>query len=170
MVERSLGRWLRHLGSGPLALRRRFPPHALEAIAAAVRACESRHGGEIRFAIEPALEPRALWAGLTPRERARQVFSQLGVWDTEHNNGVLIYVLLADHDVEIVADRGVAGARVPPQAWEHCCRVMERHFRAGHFREGAVAGVDAVAAVLAEHAPPGVADVGNELPDRPALL
>lgn len=170
MVERSLRRWLRHLGTGALALRRRFPPHALDAIAAAIKACESQHAGEIRFAIECALEPRELWAGISPRERAAEVFARLGVGKTAQRNGVLIYLLLADRDVEILADEGVAGDRVPAHAWEHCCQVMETQFRAGRFREGAVAGIQAVAAVLAEHAPPGAADAGNELPDRPAIL
>lgn len=170
MVNASWPRWLRHLLSGPWVLRRSFPPQALAAIEQAVRACEARHAGEIRFAVETALDPVELWRGVQPRQRAEEAFARLRVWDTEHNNGVLIYLLLADHDVEIVADRGVAGARVPPAEWEQCCQVMEQHFRVGRFREGAVAGIEAVADVLARHGPPGPADVGNELPDRPALL
>lgn len=164
-----LKRILRHLLSGPWTLRRHLPPAALRAIEDAVRAAEGRHPGEIRFAVEAALPLEDVIAGVTPRERAIEVFSQLRVWDTEHNNGVLIYLLLADRDVEIVADRGVAGGRVPQAEWEACCQAMEAQFRAGRFCEGVIAGIEAVAAVLARH-PPGRPDAGNELPDRPAVL
>jgi len=170
MVGAGWPRWLRHVLAGPQTLRRTFPPAVLDAVTAAVRACESRHAGEIRVAVETALPLRELWRGTSPRERARRLFCDLGVWDTEHNNGVLIYLLLADRDVEIVSDRAVADGRVDQVEWENCCRVMEQHFRAGRYREGAVAGVEAVAAVLAAHPPQGPADAGNELPDRPALL
>jgi uncharacterized membrane protein len=159
----------RHLASGPWSVRRHFPGEALAAIEQAVKDCEGRHAGEIRFAVEAALPPGDVLAGATPRERAIAVFSELRVWDTEHNNGVLIYLLLADHDVEIVADRGVAGGRVPTAEWEACCQVMEAQFRAGRFREGAIAGIRAVAEVLAQH-PPARPDHGNELPDAPVLL
>lgn len=165
----TLIRGLRHLFTGSLALRRSFDAATLAAIEQAVKACEARHPGEIRFAIEAALSPAALWRGTTPRERALQVFSELRVWDTEHNNGVLIYVLLADHDVEIIADRGVGEPRVPAARWEECCRVMEAHFRAGRFREGAIAGIEAVAEVLAGY-PPNRPDAGNELPDAAVVL
>lgn len=167
-----MNRWQRlwrHLNTGTRALRRHFPLHAMAAIEEAIRACESRHPGEIRFAVEDALPFAAVWAGVMPRERAIAKFAELGVWDTAQNNGVLVYVLLADHDVEIVADRGVGQGRVPQAEWEACCRIMEEHFRAGRFRDGAIAGVEAVAEVLARH-PPGEPDAGNELPDRPALL
>lgn len=166
---RRLGRIWRHFNTGARAARRCFPPEVLAAIEQTVRNCEGRHAGEIRFAVEDSLPFAALWAGLTPRARAIDQFAELGVWDTAHNNGVLIYVLLADRDVEIVADRGVAGGRVPAAEWERCCRVMEAHFREARFREGAVAGIEAVAAVLARH-PPAGPDAGNELPDAPAVL
>jgi len=159
----------RHLVHGPRALRRDFPPAALKRIEQAVSDCEGRHPGEIRFALESALPMEAVWAGVTPRHRAIEVFSALRVWDTEHNNGVLIYLLLADRDVEIVADRGVASGRVRPEEWSDVCRLMERHFRDGAFADGAVAGIEAVADVLARY-PPGDASVGNELPNAPVIL
>ncbi len=167
----SLGRYWRHLTTGGLARRRAFGGHVMHAIEEAIRNCESRHPGEIRFAVDASLSLSELMAGLTPRQTAIEAFSKLRVWDTAHNNGVLIYVLLADRDVEIVADRGVGNSRVPLAEWEACCRPMEDHFRRGNFRDGAVAGIEAVAKVLARYPPVSeVADVGDELPNAPALL
>lgn len=162
-------RALRHLCTGTLAQRRYFDVQTLQAIEQAVQACEARHAGEIRVVVEAGLSVAALWRGQTPRDRAIDVFSQLRVWDTEHNNGVLVYILLADRDVEIVADRGVGQPRIADEEWRVCCDVMEAHFRAGRFREGAIAGVEAVADVLARH-PPERRGAGNELSDRPLLI
>ena len=117
--------------------------------------------------IETALDIPELWAGVTPRERALQVFSHLRVWDTELRNGVLIYVLAADRDVEIVADRGAI--RISPVEWEAACRLMEGHFRAGRFKEGAVAGVEAVGELLEREFPARGRD-RDELPNQPSLL
>jgi hypothetical protein len=102
-----LKRMLRHVFHGPWSLKRRFPARVLAAIETAVVSSETRHGGEIRFVIESALPLAAVVAGQSPRERAVTLFSQLGVWDTDENNGVLLYILLADRDVEVVADRGL---------------------------------------------------------------
>jgi uncharacterized membrane protein len=110
----------------------------------------------------------ALLADRTPRERAVEVFSQYRVWDTANNNGVLIYLLMAEHDVEIIADRGIA-AKVSDAEWQAVCQEMETHFRAGRFREGAIAGVEGVAALLARHFPHEGGD-RNEQPNRPILL
>lgn len=165
----SLQRLGRHLVTGHLQARRDFPQATLARVEAAIKSCESRHAGEIRFVIEAALHPAQVWRGLSARQRAVDVFSLLRVWDTEHNNGVLIYVLLADRAVEIVADRGAAGDRVPPAEWQAVCRLMESHFREGRFERGAVDGVEGVAAVLARH-PPGPRGAGNELPDAPVML
>ena len=97
-----------------------------------------------------------------------QLFGLLGVWDTVHNNGVLIYVDMADRAVEIVADRGVA-ARVSQAEWETVCRQMQHHYREGRFLEGSVGGVLGVGALLGRHFP-GEAPGGNELPNQPVLL
>lgn len=164
----TLTRWLKHLAATPFATRRIFPGHVLQAIEKAITTVEARHAGEIRFAIETSLDFAALRAGCTPRERAVEVFGQLRVWDTEQNNGVLIYLLMAEHDVEIIADRGIA-ARVTPAEWEAVCRLMESHFREGRFREGALAGVEGVANLLAQHFPDAGGD-RNEQPNRPVLL
>jgi uncharacterized membrane protein len=161
-------RVLRHLFATRLGTSRRFPRASLAAIEAAVAEAERRTSAQIRFAIETALDLPELWAGKQPRERALEVFAELRVWDTELRNGVLIYVLVADHDVEIVADRAAA-ARISPDEWEAACRQIEEHFRSGRFEAGAVAGVASVGALLARHFPPG-ARGRDEQPDQPALL
>lgn len=163
-----LRRLARHLLGAPWRLRRCFAPDVLADIGASVQQAERTHGGEIRFAVEDALEPWALLRGQTPRDRAIELFSQLGVWDTQDNNGVLIYVLLADHAVEIVADRGIL-AHTSTAVWRAICLPMEAAFRCGQFRQGAQAGVDAVAHLLRRHYPSEGGDA-NELPDQPALL
>lgn len=163
----SAARYWNNLWSVPILTRRRFPAATLRAIEEAITRTEARHGGEIRFVIETALELSALWQGLTPRQRALQVFGELGVWDTADNNGVLIYVLMAEHDVEIIADRGLA-AKVPQSAWDHICHEMETAFSKGQFEQGAIAGVEGVATLLTEHFPESTSD-RNEQPDRPIL-
>ena len=157
-------RLARHLFVLPGALGRAFPPAAMSAIEHATAASETRHGGEVRFAVEPALEPAALLAGQSARERALEVFSLLRLWDTEQRNGVLIYLLLADRDIEIVADRGLNAVKA--QEWEAICRRMEEALRGGEFEQGVLDGLQAVSSVLARHFPPRAGE-RNELPDRP---
>lgn len=163
-------RFFRHAFAGRVALRRAFPQQTLDAIEQAIDESERAHTGEIRFAIEAALEPGQVWAGMRPRDRAVEVFTALGVWDTEANNGVLVYVLLADRDVEIVADRGF-NRLVAAGQWQAVCEDMERHFQAGNFRDGALVGIREVGRIIASHYPqrPGQRDE-DELPNRPALL
>ncbi len=164
-----LARLIRHLATTRFTTRRRFPPPVLSAIEEAIRECESRHAGEIRFVVETAFDLPELWHDLAPRRRALQVFAQLGVWDTADNNGVLIYLLMADRVVEIVADRGIA-ARVSAAEWGSVCRQMEHHYREGRFREGSVVGVQGVGALLGRHFPGKPPGGRNELPDQPVLL
>jgi uncharacterized membrane protein len=162
-------RWLRHLLSNHWTLKRRFPSATLAAIEAAVAASEARHRGELRFAVESALDVGALWRGETPRERALEAFAELRVWDTREQNGVLIYMLLADRDVEIVADRGFDG-RVAPAEWERVCNAIEAAFRAERWHDGALLAVDGVTALAAREFPrTGAADV-DEQPNRPVIL
>jgi uncharacterized membrane protein len=161
-------RFLRHLCAARWITRRRFTDEVDAAIEAAIRAAEARTSAEIRFVIETALDPMAAGRGYAPRERALEVFSQFRVWDTELRNGVLIYVFVADRDVEIVADRGAA-AVIPPAGWEAAAKRMEAEFRAGRFREGALAGVEAVGALLEGHFPARAVN-RDELPNQPALL
>lgn len=161
-------RLMRHLTTTRWSTRRHFPPQVRDAIEQAIGDCEAHHGGEIRFVVETAFDLPELWHGLPARQRALQLFGQLGVWDTAHNNGVLIYVLMADHVVEIIADRGIA-SRIAPQEWEAVCRQMERYYRESRFREGSVAGIEGVGALLGRHFP-GKKHSDNELPNQPVLL
>lgn len=163
-----LKRIMKHLSSGRGAVRRAFPQRALDAIERAIRETEARHDGQIRFAVEAALDLSPLLAGQTARERAIDVFSELRVWDTENNNGVLIYLLLADRDVEIVADRG-AHAMVGQEVWEMVCRDMETAFRDGKYEVGVLAGIRSVGRLLTQHYP-RAGEKLNELPDRPVLI
>lgn len=163
-----LTRLIRHLLTPAWLVRRKLSAPALERIEKAIGESEARHAGQIRFAVEHALEPGAIWRGESAGERALQMFSLLRAWDTEHNNGVLIYLLLADRDVEIIADRGIH-ARVGVQGWEGICHEMETAFRAGRFEEGVIAGIGRVSRHLEEHFPSG-AGSANELPDRPVIL
>ena len=167
-----IGRLIRHAAATHWRTRLTFPSATLDAVEQAIARAEQYHAGEIRFAIETALTPLHILNGVAPRARALEVFAHLGVWDTEHNNGVLIYVQLADRVVEIVADRGLTG-RVSPKEWEAVCRLMEEHFRAGRFKEGSIAGVDAIGNLLTRHFPPSSTQplqAHNQLPDRPTLL
>jgi uncharacterized membrane protein len=164
----SLSRLLHHLVSPHWRARRSFPPDALARIEQAVAKSEMRHGGQLRFAVEHALDTASLLRGVSARERAVDVFSALKVWDTEHNNGVLIYLLLADRDVEIIADRGIH-RRVGAHSWEAICREMEGAFRAGNFEQGVLGGIARVTELLEAHFPQG-RDGANELPDRPVVL
>lgn len=160
----------RHLLETRWAMRRRFDAAVLERIAAAVRASEREHRGEIRVVIETDLDAWSILDGRTPRERALEVFALQGVWDTAENNGVLLYVLFADRDVEIVADRGYA-ERVTAAEWEAVCRAMEAEFRAGRWEQGTIAGVEAAGRIVRAHFPlTGGREDRNELPDRPTLL
>lgn len=162
-------RWFRHFATGQLALRFCFPKTVLDAIEHAIQRSETQHHGEICFAVEIALNTVPLLKNQTARERAVEVFSQLRVWDTEHNNGVLIYVLLADRDVEIVADRGIS-AKVPTQQWESICCAMESAFRQRQFETGVITGIDAISQLLALHFPANGQAIRNELPDKPVVL
>jgi uncharacterized membrane protein len=166
-----IGRLIRHAAATHWRTRMLFPTSTLDAIEQAIKRAELTHLGEIRFAIETALTPKHILNDVTPRAHAMEVFAHLRVWDTEANNGVLIYVQLADRDVEIVADRGFQG-KVSAAEWEAVCRLMEEHFRAGRFQVGAIAGVDAIGNLLARHFPQGASRGPhlNQLPDRPTLL
>ena len=164
----NLRRIARHLLVLPGAVSRAFPASVMQAIEQAIGQSESEHSGELRFAVEPALDTSALLAGESARERAIEVFSLLRLWDTDARNGVLIYLLLADRDIEIVADRGVA-AKVNASEWEAICRDMEASLRNGDHGTAVVRGIEAVSRLVARHFPRRAGD-RNELPDRPVAL
>jgi uncharacterized membrane protein len=140
----------------------------MHAIEQAIQQSEMRHRGQIRFAVESVLDWRRLVCDESASERALEVFSRLRVWDTAENNGVLIYLLLADRDVEIVADRGVH-ARVGGEGWNSICRRMEQHFAAGRFEEGVKHGIQSITELLVKEYPAAGSAV-NELPDQPVVL
>jgi len=164
----TLSRYWRHFVTDRGDVRRAFPLDQLDRIGRAVADGEKRHSGQVCFAIEASLPMQRLWHKLRPRERALEVFGLLRVWDTEANDGVLLYVLLADHAVEIVADRGI-DARVGDAAWQSICRRIETAFREGRFTDGVEQGIVEISALLAQHSPragPG----RNEIPDAPVVL
>lgn len=163
-----LKRIVKHLLVTDGQVRRTFGRSTLNKIEAAIKASESEHAGEIRFAVEGGLDGAPLFKGQSARERAIDLFSQLRVWDTQQNSGVLIYLLLADRAVEIVADRGIY-AKVPSHEWNKVCRQMEDAFRQSDFEGGVVRGVQAVTRHLKQHFPSGSQD-RNELPDKPVVL
>ena len=166
--QNRLSRFFRHLFSGPWLVKRYFPPAAMSKIEAEIKHNETTHSGEIRFAVEAALHPFELLAGKTPRQRAIELFAAMHVWDTEANNGVLVYLLLADHDVEIVADRGI-DHKVGKEGWEAICHEMEIAFRAGEFEAGALKGIRQIGTVLEAHFPADGTNK-NELPDAPFVV
>lgn len=163
-----IGRIGKHLLLHRWQVRRLFPRRTLAAIEQAIKAGEATHSGQLRFVVEGALDGAPLFRDQPARERALDIFSQLRIWDTAHNNGVLIYLLLADRDVEIIADRGI-DAKVGRAGWEKICAEMERDFRAGQFEDGVIRGIKAVSRELATYFP--AQDKGpNELPDAPVVI
>ena len=163
-----IGRIGKHLLHHRWWLRHYFPPNVLAAIEQAIKAGEATHSGQVRFVVEGALDGAPLFRDQSARERALDIFSQLRIWDTAHNNGVLIYLLLADRRVEIVADRGI-DALVGAEGWEKICRDMEADFKAGNFEAGVIKGIAAASRELAKYFPAKGAQ-RNELPDKPVVI
>lgn len=159
--------WL-NLWTGRAAMRRAFPARLEKTIADAVHASETQHRGEIRFVVETACNPLAVWRGLTPRDRALELFSGLRVWDTEQNSGILVYVLFAERHIEIVADRGI-NARVPQAEWDAVAATMATAYRAGDYAGGSLRAIETLTRLLASHFPAGEVNA-NELPDGPLLI
>ncbi|MBI5255214.1 MAG: TPM domain-containing protein [Burkholderiales bacterium] len=163
----TLGRVLRHRWLDETDVRRALPQAVMDRLEARVAASERRHGGEIRVCVEAGLPLSYLWRGLRARDRAITLFGKLRVWDTEHNSGVLIYLLLAEHAIEIVADRGL-NRHVTPAQWQAVLQGMQAAFRAGRYEQGLNEAVDAVERLLVEHFPLAPEQArANELPNRP---
>jgi uncharacterized membrane protein len=162
-------RWIRHGFATTWRVRRLLPPAAMERIRAAIVRAEAGHSGEIRFAVEAALPWSYLRRDAPARQRANMVFSKLRVWDTEANNGVLLYVGLADRAIEIVADRGIA-RHVKRQEWEAVYATVRERFAAGDHEAGVIAGIEAIGRLLGRHFPIAEQAKANELSDRPVVL
>ena len=161
-------KWVRHLVLGP-SVRRHFPSGTLDAIGQAIDRAEEGHQGEICFAVEDRWSLSEMRRWQTARDRAAAVFTELRIWDTAGNTGVLIYVMLAEHAIEIIVDRAVA-AKVEPEQWTAICELMQSHYSHDDYLSGSIAGIEAVASILRKHFPgSGEADP-NELPDRPFVL
>lgn len=165
---KKLIRIFKHLTATRWQIMHCFPKRSMNAIEAAIRESETLHMGELRFVVEASLEWPELFAGTSSRERAIEVFSHLRVWDTEHNSGVLIYLLLADHKVEVVADRGI-NSRVNKAEWVSICQDMESQFRIGNFEKGLLLGASAITVLLQRHFPAHDHNP-NDLPNRPTVL
>ena len=163
-----IGRIGRHLIEHRWRERRIFTPQVLDRIEQAIKAGEATHSGQLRFVVEGALDGEPLFRNQSARERALDIFSHLRIWDTAHNNGVLIYLLLADRQVEIVADRGI-DASVGAAGWEKICADMQVDFKSGNFEDGVIKGIAAVSRQLAAHFPKHGGGV-NELPDAPVVM
>jgi uncharacterized membrane protein len=161
-------RFFRHVFSGPWQVNCHFTPQGLRNIEQAITASERKHAGEIRFVVEAGLHPYEIVFKKTPRKRAIELFGRLNIWDTEHNNGVLIYLLLADHDVEIVADRGI-DRHVHYAGWDAICRDMETAFKKGQFEAGVLQGIAEISALLQAHYPSSGTSK-NEVSNKPLIL
>ncbi len=161
-------RLIRHLLIPNWWRQRTLSISVLNNIETAIADSETRHYGELRFVVETHLSFNALIRRMTARERAIELFSQLRVWDTEQNSGVLIYLLLADHDIEIIADRGIH-QHVGNEAWEAICQQMEQQFRQQQFETGVIDGIHAISKLLTQHFPATSNNI-NELSNKPIVL
>ena len=167
-MVKKIKRWCTHTFATSGRVRKLFPKTTLKAIEMAIAQSESHHSGELRFVIENSLTMRQIWSGLSSQQRAVDIFSNLRVWDTEENSGVLIYLLLAERTVQIIADRGI-NKKVPQSEWDLIVQAMQNRFRQGDFQAGSITGIERITALLAHHFPAD-ADNPNELPDAPVIL
>ncbi len=163
-----LRRWFSHFTTTHFTLRRCFPAELMNAIDAAITASEQSHRAEIRFAIETALPLGHLWRGVSCKERAREIFSRLGMADTAAHNGILVYVLLAERDIEIVADHGFDG-KVAERVWDDICSSIAAAFRNAEYGRGSIQAIGRLSELAVVHFPPGP-DNRDELPNRPVVL
>ena len=164
----SIYRFFKHFFSHPWQVSRHFSAAALHNIEQAISASEKTHAGEVRFIVETGLHPLEILYKKTPKKRALELFGSLHIWDTEHNNGVLIYLLLVDKDVEIVADRGI-DKHVGHAGWEKICHDMEVMFRRGEFEAGVLQGISEISAELEKHFPlTGINK--NEISNKPLII
>jgi uncharacterized membrane protein len=164
----AIKRWFLHACMPPWRWRLAFPAAVLKDIETAIKQSESQHRGELRFAIENTLAAAMVWKGMSGHNRAIDIFSNLRVWDTEENSGVLIYLLLADREVHIIADRGIA-KQVSQTEWDAVAHAMQKAFRSGQYRNGALEGIEQITKILATYFPPRE-DNPNELSNKPVII
>ena len=167
---KKIPRLLKHRWLDESDSQRALPADLLDRLTATVSASEKRHSGEIRICVESGLPSSYISRGLTARDRAVMMFSKLRVWDTEQNNGVLIYLLLAEHAIELVADRGI-NRYVSADEWTAMVAHLSEALRAGRYEDGLTLALEEVSAGLVRHfaLAPGQAD-SNELPDAPVVM
>ena len=167
----TLGRWLRHLSLDVRDAQRQLPATARQQLEQSIAQSEARHLGELRICVEASLSPGQLWAGVTPRQRAIELFGQLGVWDTEHNNGVLIYLLLADRRIEVLADRGLMQKLDDADHWEKLVGQLTQQLAQSNMQQGLQTAVEQIGALLQKHYPLVKGQLNtNELPDSIVLI
>ncbi len=164
----NIKRLLKHLTMTHWLVKQAFPSKSLNQIEKAIKAGESAYAGEIRFVVEGALDGTPLFKDQSSRARAIDIFSQLRIWDTEHNNGLLVYLLLADRAVEIIADRGIH-SKVGSEEWGKICRKMEAAFKKDDYEGGVVSGIEAITQHLVKYFPDATARQ-NELPNKPVVM
>lgn len=163
-----LKRIVRHLRTTAAVGREAFPTESLADLGAAITEGERKHRGELRLIVENSMPPGAIWAGISNRQRALALFAEYGVWDTEDNCGVLIYVNLAEHKVEIVVDRNI-GRKIDAATWQDVCRTMTQGFAHGEFHDSTLAAIRQVNELLCTHFP-ATGEGVNELSDHPIVL
>jgi len=164
----SISRMIRHLLATNYGTKKRFPTTTLKKIEQAIAASEISHNGQIRFIVETSLSPLALYQGLSVKERALEIFALFRVWDTANNNGVLIYLLMADHAFEIIADRNIHET-AGQSYWDEVSQEMGMLLRNNQFEEGVLLGIERISRVLQLHFPESVV-TPNELPDQPLII
>jgi uncharacterized membrane protein len=167
-LHHRLRRAARHAGSSAADARRAFPAATLAAVSEAISAGEQTHRGEVRLIVEKAMPLAAVWAGISDRQRALALFADYGIWDTEDNCGVLVYVNLADRKVEIVADRGI-DRKIDAATWRAVCQALTAGYARGEFHDSTLAAIGQVNQLLRQHFPSN-GPRPNELPDRPLML
>ncbi|MGL4574034.1 MAG: TPM domain-containing protein [Burkholderiaceae bacterium] len=167
----NISRTLKHLFVWPASFSATFSPAMLRAVQDAIKASEGTHTAELRFVAEESLPMSYLWHDAAPRTRALNLFSKLRIWDTEQNNGVLIYALFAEHKIELVADRAAARA-IPQQRWDAWVIVLQKAFRSNDVAANTCAVIQEIGVELAVHFPLGKNgdSAGNELSDAPVVI
>jgi len=165
----NITRIFKHLLHLPWLVHTKFPPQTLRKIEACIQKSETEHSAEIRFAVESSLGFFDLLQDTSCFDRGVDVFSELRIWDTENNNGVLVFLLLADRKVEIIADRGL-NDKIDKEEWLAICQVMEKSFSQHHFEIGVIEGINHITETLAKYYPKIKQNKIDELSNKPVIM